>query len=49
MPSDKHKLKAAVELGKRGGQARAKNLTAEQRKEIARNAANARWSKRGNK
>lgn len=40
---------AAVELGrlggKKGGRARAKKLTPEQRSEIARIAANARWKK----
>ena len=40
---------AAVELGRlgglKGGRARAKKLTEEQRKEIARNAARARWKK----
>ena len=39
----------AVELGRRGGKkggpARAKKLTAEQRSDIARKAAAARWSK----
>jgi len=38
---------AAVELGRlgglKGGPARAKKLTAEQRREIARKAANKRW------
>jgi hypothetical protein len=46
-PDDKNP--AAVELGKRGGQkggkARADKLTAEQRREIARQAAQARWKK----
>jgi len=41
---------AAVELGRqgglKGGPARAKKLTAEQRSEIARKAAAARWEKR---
>jgi hypothetical protein len=36
---------AAVALGKRGGKARAKNLTAEQRSESARVASEARWAK----
>jgi hypothetical protein len=36
---------AAAELGSRGGKARAKNLTPEQRAEIARAAATARWKK----
>jgi len=38
---------AAATLGKLGGAARARNLTAEQRKEIARKGAAKRWSKRG--
>ena len=42
---DDGKNKAAVELGRKGGTARAKNLTKEQRAEIARKAAKARWSK----
>lgn len=33
-----------VRSGKAGGTARAKALTAERRKEIAKKAANARWS-----
>jgi hypothetical protein len=37
--------KAAAALGKRGGKARAKSLTPEQRSEIARIAAEARWKK----
>lgn len=37
------KNKAAVELGRRGGAARAKKLTPEQRVEIARKAAKSRW------
>jgi hypothetical protein len=44
-----HKNPAAVALGrlggKKGGRARAKNLTLEQRAEIARIAATARWKK----
>jgi hypothetical protein len=36
---------AAAELGARGGRARAKKLTQEQRAEIARAAATARWKK----
>jgi len=36
---------AAVLLGRRGGKATAKKLTPEQRKEAARKAARARWSK----
>jgi hypothetical protein len=36
---------AAAQLGSKGGKARAKNLTAEQRAEIARKAAAKRWAK----
>jgi hypothetical protein len=36
---------AAAELGARGGKARAKKLTPEQRAEIARAAATVRWKK----
>ena len=37
--------KAAVELGRKGGKARARKLTDKQRSEIARKAAKARWEK----
>lgn len=37
--------KAAAALGKRGGKARAASLTPQQRSEIARVAAEARWKK----
>ncbi len=44
------KNKAAQELGRlgglKGGKARAEKLTPEQRKEIARKAAKARWEKK---
>ena len=40
---DDGKDPAAKALGAKGGKARAKNLSNEQRSEIARNAANARW------
>ena len=40
---DDGKDKAAVALGRKGGKARAKKLTAEQRSEIARKAATKRW------
>lgn len=47
------KNQAAVELGrlggKKGGPARAAALTTEQRREIARRAANARWEAERNK
>jgi hypothetical protein len=36
---------AAAALGKEGGAARARNLTAEQRAEIARKAAAKRWTR----
>ena len=46
---DEGKNPAAVALGrlggKKGGKARAKKLTAEQRREIARKAAESRWAK----
>jgi hypothetical protein len=37
---------AAAKLGKLGGIARRKNLTAEKRREIAQKAAAARWEKK---
>ena len=40
------KNKAAVELGRKGGAARAVKLTKEQRSEIARKAAQSRWRMR---
>ncbi len=40
---DDGKDKAAVELGRKGGKARAAKMTAEQRTEIAKKAAKARW------
>jgi hypothetical protein len=36
---------AAVALGRKGGQARAKNLTPDQRSAAARKAVEARWAK----
>jgi len=39
------KSQAAVQLGRKGGQARAKKLGARRRIEIARKAAAARWQK----
>jgi hypothetical protein len=36
---------AAVALGRRGGQARAKKLTPEERSDAARKAVEARWAK----
>lgn len=35
----------AVAMGKKGGKARAENMTAEQRSEIAKHAADKRWRK----
>jgi hypothetical protein len=37
---------AAVALGRRGGKATARKMTAEQRQESARKAAQARWAKK---
>ena len=49
-PPDDGKNPAAVALGRlgglKGGKARAESLTPEKRKEIARKAAKARWSKK---
>jgi len=46
-PSNKnpHAIALGKLGGKKGGLARAKNLTSERRKEIARKAAEARWKK----
>jgi hypothetical protein len=48
-PIDPNKDQAAVAMGRkgglRGGKARADSLSSEQRKEIARKAANKRWGK----
>ena len=41
----KKKLPAAVELGQRGGKARAKKLSRKRLSEIGRKAASARWKK----
>lgn len=45
-PSPEEQHIAAVTLGRKGGQARAKKLTPEQRREIGRKAALSRWEKR---
>jgi len=42
----KQKNPAAVSLGSLGGKARAKKLSAERRREIARKAIQARWGQR---
>ncbi len=48
-PEDSNKNPAAVALGRlgglKGGKARASKLTPEQRKEIAKKAAESRWAK----
>ena len=41
--TDDGKDKSAVSLGQRGGKARAEKLSSEQRKEIAKKAAEYRW------
>lgn len=43
---DDGKNKAAQELGRKGGAARAKAMTPEQRAEIAKKAAAKRWAKK---
>ena len=42
-PESEGKDPAAVALGRKGGKARAKGLSAKTRKEIAKKAAKARW------
>ncbi len=44
---DDGKNKAAVELGRKGGAARAKKLSKKRRSEIAKKAAAKRWSSKG--
>lgn len=44
--TDDGKDAAAVSLGRRGGKARANNMTPERRAEIAKKAAAKRWQKR---
>jgi general stress protein YciG len=39
------KNEAAAELGRKGGKARAKSMSAEKRAEIAKRAAKSRWGK----
>ena len=52
-PAPPAKNPAAVELGRlgglKGGKARATRLTAKQRSDIAKNAAQARWAKESDK
>jgi hypothetical protein len=45
----KRKDSAAVALGRKGGRARMKKMTSEQRTAVARPAANARWDKKKRK
>jgi hypothetical protein len=45
----KRKNPAAVELGRKGGQARMKKMTAEERSKVASQAAKARWDKKKGK
>lgn len=40
-------VSAAAEMGRRGGRARAKNMSPERRAEIARAAAAKRWASKG--
>jgi len=47
-PEEQGKNPAAVELGRKGGIARAERLTQKDRSEIARGAANRRWSRERN-
>jgi hypothetical protein len=44
----RRKNPAAVQLGRKGGKKRAQKLTAEERRESARKAAQARWAKEKN-
>ena len=44
-PADDGKNKAAQELGRLGGKARAKGMSAKKRKQIAKKAAQSRWGK----
>jgi hypothetical protein len=44
--ASKRKNPAAVSLGRKGGKARLKTMTAEQRTAAARKAAKARWKKK---
>lgn len=45
-PADDGKNKAAQELGRKGGSARAKSMSPERRAEIAKKAAAKRWSQK---
>jgi hypothetical protein len=45
IPDAPKKVMTASEMGKRGGQARAENLSKQKRTQIAKRAAKARWTK----
>jgi len=45
-PEEQGKDRAAAELGRKGGKARAKSIDAKTRTEIARKAAKKRWAKK---
>ena len=45
IPADDGKNRAAVELGRMGGMARAEAMSARRRREIAKMAASKRWAK----
>jgi hypothetical protein len=45
LTTDEGKNAAAVALGRMGGKARAENMSAKRRKEIAKKAAASRWRK----
>ena len=47
-PKDKGTDQISIEAGRKGGVARAAKLTPEQRSEIAKEAARARWRKKSN-
>lgn len=48
-PTPEERHAAAVTLGRKGGQSRAKRLTSEQRSEIAKRASKARWGNNNSK
>jgi hypothetical protein len=47
-PEERGKNPAAAAMGRKGGAARAKSMTAERRAEIARKAAASRWKSKSN-
>jgi len=46
MPEEQGKNAAAVEMGRKGGKARAVSISSKKRTEIAKRAASARWNKK---